>query len=196
MELYFNLLPDWTPPVKIIARFALDFAMIILLVKFIYFGYKKDKEFSFTFILFNIIIFFVCYIMLDTKISMGFAFGLFAIFGILRYRTNTIPIKEMTYLFTSIAFALINAIGPWHWSTIMINIFLLGSVFIMEKMWFGDREQYINFVYERIALLQTGNHTEAIADITKRSGLNVTRLEVKSYNFLNDSAELRVFYKP
>jgi len=196
MELYFNLLPDWSPPIKIIARFLLDFIMIILLVKFIYFGYKKDKEFSFTFILFNIIIFFVCYIMLDTDISLGFGFGLFAIFGILRYRTNTIPIKEMTYLFTSIAFALINAIGPWHWSTLMINVFLLLSVYTMEKMWFGDREQYINFMYEKIALLQNENQTEAINDIAKRSGLNVTRLEVKAYNFLNDSAEIRVYYKP
>jgi len=181
---------------QILVRFVLDLLAITFLVRLIYFNIKKDQEFSFTMIIFNLVVFFVCYVMQKSNISMGFAFGLFAIFGILRYRTDTIPIKEMTYLFTAIALALIAAIGPLGYETLMMTVIIIASVFIMEKMWFGNNEQYKIVMYEKINLIQEGKSDEVLQDLRNRSQLNVTRFEIKSMNFLNDSAALKVFYIP
>lgn len=179
----------------ITARFLMDLIVITALVRGIYFHYKKDKEYAFTFFLFNVLIFFVCYLMLATNISIGFAFGLFAIFGILRYRTSTIPIKEMTYLFTSITIALINAIGAFDWIIVFMNIVILIFVFSMEKIWFTDKERYTSIEYEKIDLLQ-GPREEVLSDLKRRTGMNITRFEVRSFNFLNDSATIRIYFTP
>lgn len=175
-------------------RFLIDLVVITILVRFIYFGQRKDKEYVFTFFLFNVLIFFVCYMMLKVNISMGFAFGLFAIFGILRYRTNTIPIKEMTYLFTAITLALINAISPIDWTMAFMNLSIIGFVYTMERLWFANKEQYKNVTYDRIDLIESDQREELIADLKSRTGLNVARYEIKSMNFLNDSAVLKIYY--
>ena len=175
-------------------RFLIDLIVITILVRFIYFGQRKDKEYVFTFFLFNVLIFFVCYMMLKVNISMGFAFGLFAIFGILRYRTNTIPIKEMTYLFTAITLALINAISPIDWTMAFMNLSIIAFVYTMERLWFANKEQYKNVTYDRIELIENGQKDELIADLTSRTGLNVARYEIKSMNFLNDSAVLKIYF--
>jgi len=125
---------------------------------------------------------------------MGFAFGLFAIFGILRYRTNTIPIKEMTYLFTAITLALINAISPIDWTMAFMNLSIIAFVYTMERLWFANKEQYKNVTYDRIELIENGQKDELIADLTSRTGLNVARYEIKSMNFLNDSAVLKIYF--
>jgi hypothetical protein len=175
-------------------RFLIDLIVITILVRFIYFGQKRDKEYVFTFFLFNVLIFFVCYMMLKVNISMGFAFGLFAIFGILRYRTNTIPIKEMTYLFTAITLALINAISPIDWTMAFMNLSILTFVYTMERLWFANKEQYKNVTYDRIDLIENGQNDVLIADLNSRTGLKVARYEIKSMNFLNDSAVLKIYF--
>ena len=177
-------------------RFLIDLLVITILVRYIYFGQKKDKEYVFTFFLFNVLIFFVCYMMLKVNISMGFAFGLFAIFGILRYRTNTIPIKEMTYLFTAITLALINAISPIDWTMAFMNLSILTFVYIMEQLWFANKEQFKTITYDRIEMIENEQYEEMIEDLKKRTGLNVTRYEIKSMNLLNDSAVLKMYYTP
>lgn len=187
---------DSTDLTEIAIRFAMNLFVISILVRGIYFSFKKDQEFSFTFFLFNIIIFFVCFVMQRSEISMGFAFGLFAIFGILRYRTDTIPIKEMTYLFTAIALALINAIGPFGVETLFMNLVILLCVYFMEKLWFTNNEQYKIMQFEKINLIAEGKHEEILKDLKNRSQLNVTRFEIKSMNFLNDSADLKVYFIP
>jgi len=180
--------------VQVGLRFLIDLIVITVLVRFIYFGQKRDKEYVFTFFLFNVLIFFVCYMMLKVNISMGFAFGLFAIFGILRYRTNTIPIKEMTYLFTAITLALINAISPIDWSMAFMNLSILVFVYIMERLWFANKEQYKNVTYDRIDLIESDRTDEMIEDLRNRTGLNVARFEIKSMNFINDSAVLKIYF--
>lgn len=180
--------------VQVGLRFLIDLIVITVLVRFIYFGQKRDKEYVFTFFLFNVLIFFVCYMMLKVNISMGFAFGLFAIFGILRYRTNTIPIKEMTYLFTAITLALINAMSPIDWSMAFMNLSILVFVYIMERLWFANKEQYKNVTYDRIDLIESDRTDEMIEDLRNRTGLNVARFEIKSMNFINDSAVLKIYF--
>lgn len=177
-------------------KFAIDLVVITILVRVIYYSFKKDQEFAFSFFLLNIIIFFICFVMQTAEISMGVAFGLFAIFGILRYRTITIPIKEMSYLFTAIAVALITAIGKNLTEVALMNGLILMAVFIMEKLWFVENEQYKSIQYEKIDLIQQDKVEEILADLQNRTRLNVTRFEIKSMNFLNDTAQLKVYYKP
>jgi len=190
---------DLTGFSDLMIRFIFNLIIITVLVRGIYFGYKKDKEYAFTFFLFNILIFFVCYIFSNADLSMGFAFGLFAIFGFIRYRTNTIPIKEMTYLFTSITIALMNALRIEDMSllaVLLVNAIILATVFIMEKLWFAQRTQYQNIIYEKIELIQEGNNALVLEDLRKRTNLNITDFQIRSVNFLNDSVEMRVYFIP
>lgn len=177
-------------------RFLTDLIVITILVRYIYLEQKNDKHYGFTFLLFNVLIFFVCFLMLRVDISIGFAFGLFAIFGILRYRTNTIPIKEMTYLFTAITLSLINAISPIDWSMAFMNVTILLFIFLMEKLWFSDKEQSKNITYEKIDLIEAGANEQIINDLQQRTGLNVTKFEIRSMNLVNDSAVLKVYFIP
>jgi uncharacterized membrane protein len=177
-------------------KFLIDIVVISILVRGIYYTFKKDQEFAFAFLTLNVIIFFICYVMQTAEISMGVAFGLFAIFGILRYRTTTIPIKDMSYLFTSIAIALITAIGKDLTEIIVMNALILLAVVIMEKLWFQQNEQYKSIQYEKINLIQENNLEEILSDLRKRTQLDVTRFEIKSMNFLNDTAQLKVYFKP
>jgi len=128
--------------------------------------------------------------------AMAFGLGLFAIFGILRYRTDTIPIKEMTYLFTAIALALINAVAPFSGEVLFMNVAIVLFIYIMERLWFSKKEQYKLMVYEKIDLIRDGKNDEVLKDLKYRSQLNITRYDIKSMNFLNDSAEIKVYYIP
>lgn len=190
-----SLLNIQSPVLEVALRFVVNLLIISILVRGIYFTYKRDEEFSFTFYLFNVLIFFVCYLMQEIEISLGFGFGLFAIFGVLRYRTITIPIKEMTYLFTAITIALINAIAPLNWMAVFMNLTIVIFVFVMEKTWFSKKELTTSIQYERIELLQESNEA-VMEDIKQRTQLNVTRIQVKDYNFINDSATIKVYYLP
>jgi len=181
--------------IEIVTRFLINIFGITILVRGLYFPFNGDKEYAFTFFLFNVLIFFICFLMLSTEISMGFGFGLFAIFGILRYRTITVPIKEMTFLFTAITIALINAIGPLGLTLIFMNITVLLFVYLMEKIWFSNKEQSTNIEYEKIDLLQE-NELAVLRDLQLRTGLNVNRYKIKSYNFLNDSASIKIYFTP
>ncbi len=185
---------DMATLADVLIRFAIDLLAVIILIKFIYFNNKREREFVFTFFLFNIIIFFVSYLMMSADISMGFAFGLFAIFGILRYRTDAIPIKEMTYLLATIAMALVNTIGDINIIVVFVNVSILVSTWLMERLWFGDNSESKIIMYENIALTHEDKREELINDIKKRTGLDIQRVNIKSLNYLNDSAEIKVYY--
>jgi len=183
------------PLLEIAFRFAINVLIITILVRGIYFYVRREEEYAFTFYLFNVLIFFVCYLMQSVEISLGFGFGLFAIFGILRYRTDTIPIKEMTYLFTAITVAVINAIANLDYVMIFMDLSILVFVYVMEKTWFSKKELSTSIQYEKLDLL--GKDKELVlADLRERTNLNVTRFKVKSYNFINDSASLKIYYLP
>lgn len=175
-------------------RMLINLSAAIILIRYIYFNSIKEREFVFTFFLFNIIIFFVSYVMLSADISMGFAFGLFAIFGILRYRTDAIPIKEMTYLLAVIAIALINTLVPIDAISILCNISILFATWTMEKLWFGQNEASKNILFEDISLTHLDNEEELINVLKARTGLDIIRLRIKSLNYLNDSADIKIYY--
>lgn len=180
-------------------RFGINLVAVTLLVRFIYLRIKKKREFAFAFYLSNVLIFFLCYLMSGAQISMGFAFGLFAIFGILRYRTTTLPIKEMTYLFASIALALINGLSNDEMTLLellFINISIIVVVYVLETIWTEETEFTKRVYYERIDLLEAANDKAVLEDLRNRTGLNVTSFTVKKINFVEKKAELRVVYQP
>ncbi len=186
---------DSTQLYDLSVRLGIDLVTIIGLVHFIYFKHKKEREFAFTFFLFNVIIFFVSFLMKSAEMSMGFAFGLFAIFGILRYRTDTMPIKEMTYLLAAIAIALVNTLVDLNLIALIINFFLLISTWWMERLWFGDQQESKTIMYENIELTHLDRYEELLEDLQGRTGLNIDRIRIKSLNYLNDSAQIKIYYR-
>lgn len=181
-------------------RFVLNLGVVLILVRWIYWRVRQEREFAFSFTLTNILIFLLCYMMHGTEISMGFAFGLFAVFGILRYRTTTLPVKEMTYLFASISVALLNGISTDTFSLLELvftNALILIVVYLLEILWKeeGATESSKKVEYERIDLIEKGDDQIIVEDLKTRTGLDVTRFEVKNMNLLTKSAMLKVFYE-
>lgn len=182
----------------LIIRFALNFAFAFLIIKGIYYRVNKRSEYLFTFIIFNILIFFVTSLLSSVKIKTGFAFGLFAVFSILRYRTEQIEIREMTFLFISIILAVINSLITSKIGIAEIlfaNIIIVAATYILEILWLENYTSSIPIKYENIELIQKGREKELIKDLSERTGLNVQSYEIKNVSFVNDTASLMVVYK-
>ena len=131
------------------------------------------------------------------KLELGFALGLFAIFGIIRYRTDPIPIKEMTYLFLVIGISVINALSNKkisHAELLFANFLIIFITYGMEKVWLLRHQSRKNITYEKIELIMPERREELIADLKKRTGINVIRVEIRRIDFLRDTANLRIFY--
>jgi Ca2+/Na+ antiporter len=131
------------------------------------------------------------------KLKIGFAFGLFAVFSIIRYRTEQIPIREMTYLFTVIILAVLNALsnGSLSYAELLLaNTAVLVTVFLLEKNFLYNKELVQRITYEKIELIKPENYSRLIADLKERTGLDVIRVEIDTINFLNDTAKLKMLY--
>lgn len=182
---------------ELIIRFGIDFLIAFILIRVIYYPIHKRKDYLFTYFLFNILIFFICILLSSVKLKLGFAFGLFAIFGILRYRTEQLPIKEMTYLFMIIAIAIINSLTNKKISfaeLMFTNIAIVTATYLLEKVWLIKHESRKTITYERIELIKPENHEKLIKDVKDRTGLNIHRVQIGKVDFLRDTAQLVVFY--
>ncbi len=197
METLFGIkLLDGVNTLDFAFRFLINLGVIYIIVRQIYFRIHPSRDYLFTMFMFNLIIFFVCYLLNSVKLSLGFAFGIFAIFSILRYRTETVPIKEMTYMFISISIAIINAISSHAVGLIQVlftNIIIIGFTFVLEKSWVKN-ELKRNILYEKIDLIKPENHDELMADLRERTGLNIHRFEIGKIDFLKDIVNIKVFY--
>ena len=181
----------------IILRFGINILAIFILVRLIYYSTHKNKDFLFTFFLFNILIFIICLLLGATKIKIGFAFGLFAIFSIIRYRTVTVPIKEMGYFFTSVALGLVNALAATDGNFFVIigcNLTILLLTLFLDKYLGLKHENVKEIVYERIDLIQPENRSNMLEDLQKRTGLPIHRVEIRNVNFLRDTANIFAYY--
>jgi hypothetical protein len=187
---------------KISFRIVIDLVSVFILVRYIYFPIYRHREYFFMFVIFNLIIFLVSFLLNKIELSMGAAFGLFAVFSMLRYRTENISIKDMTYLFLAIAIGLVSAVTKIKGAPdlheylflIGINAMILIVTYLLESRIFVKKETIKTIVYENIALIQSNKQEELLSDIRLRTGLNVHRVSVQKINFLKDSAELKVFY--
>ena len=179
------------------ARFGLNLAVVVVIVRLIYYPQRRDKDYVFTFFAFNTIIFFVMGLLNNTELSIGVGFGLFAIFSVLRYRTHTIPIREMTYLFVLIALPVINSImlEKEHYEEFaLINLAIAGGLFVLEQEWGFHYEVRKVVTYERIDNIRPDNWPVLMADLKKRTGLPIERIEIGKINFLRDTADITIYY--
>lgn len=182
----------------LVIRFALNLAVILALVRWLYYSKTRRKDYLFTYILISSLVFLLCYLLESVSLQIGFALGLFAIFGIIRYRTNAIPIKEMTYLFLIIGVSVINALTSTKSSLadlLFSNIAILIITFSLEKVWLLKHESSKLIVYEKINLIKSGNQDALIKDLQERTGISkINRVEVGKINFLRDICELTIYY--
>jgi hypothetical protein len=183
--------------IELIIRFSFNLLVTGTIVRFLYYPATKRKDYLFTYILISAIIFLLCFLLGNVKLQMGFALGLFAVFGIIRYRTNPMPIKEMTYLFVIIGLTAINALTNKKVSyseLLFTNIMIICIIFCLEKVWFLKHESCKLITYEKIELIKPEKRNELLADLKDRTGLNINRIEIGKINFLRDTAQLSVYY--
>tara|TARA_Y100000389_G_scaffold169708_1_gene176164 strand:+ start:53 stop:655 length:603 start_codon:yes stop_codon:yes gene_type:complete len=197
MELYgidFFDLEDFS---KLLFKFGINFVFLIIIVRLIYYRVKDDKDYVFTYIMFNILTFFICFLLRKVPMEMGFALGLFAVFGILRYRTEAIPIRQMTYLFIVIGISMINALSNKSVSifeVLFTNSLITLITYLIDRLWFQTIEERKNIVYEKIELIKPENKQELIKDLKERTGLPIHEVKVDKIDFLRDTAAITIYY--
>ena len=180
---------------KFFVRLLIDIVSVSILVRFIYFPIYKKKDFFFTFFLFNIIIFMITYLLNKVDMSTGAAFGLFAVFSLLRYRTENISAKDMTYLFTVIAMGLISAVNKGtYFETCLINVIIATAAFLLDGNTLVKNEKSQIVIYEKIDLIHPQKETELITDLKTRTGLDIHKVSINTIDFLKDTALLTVYY--
>ncbi len=181
----------------LVLRFSVNFLVTFIIVRLIYYPLHKNKDYLLTYFIFNSIIFLILYVMNNVKMEFGVSFGLFAVFSILRYRTEDIPIKEMVYLFIIIAVALVNAMSTKKVSVAEIafaNNMILVMIYTLENIWLMRHESTRTIVYEKIDLIKPENYSLLLQDLRERTGLNVHRAEIKNTDFQTDTARITIFY--
>ena len=184
---------------NLIIRFGFNILVIFVIVKLIYQrNHPNNLDFVFTYFMFNALIFFVAFSLASIKIDMGFAFGMFAVFAILRYRTDPIPIKEMTYLFIAIAVGFINALGETTISIhviLFINITLVVLTYLLEMYWQHNALILRTVEYEIIENIKPGNHEKLLLDLQDRVGMPILKFEIERINFLRDTVRISIYCK-
>lgn len=178
-------------------RFFLNFIVVFVIVRFLYYRVQKRKDYLFTYILISTVIFLLCFLLENVKLELGFALGLFAIFGIIRYRTLQIPIKEMTYLFLVIGISVINALANKKVSyaeLLFTNLVLIALTYALESLMSLRHESVKAVNYEKIELIKPAKRAELILDLEERTGIKINRVEIGKIDFLRDTARINIYY--
>lgn len=179
-------------------RFVVNLLVASFIILKVYQPSKKEEAYTFTYLIFSPIVLAIVALFSQTELGLGFAFGLFAIFSILRYRTTTIPVKEMTYMFAIIAIAVINAIwdvnkGIFPW--LLINAFLAGGIWVIERYFYKPGVDTQIIMYEKIENIHPDRHEVLKKDLFDRAGVEVIKFDILECDYLRDSVTLRVYYK-
>lgn len=194
----FDLQPfDTATFVPMLMRFAFSTLSVGLLVRCLYYPKSRRRDYYFTFMLISVSVFLLIYLLGGVKIRVGFALGLFAIFGIIRYRTESMPVREMTYLFVIIAMSVINALanGLSFIDIITVNALFLLTAWAFEKVRMKDAMTEKLVQYDRIGLIKPERREELIADLKERTGLDIQRVDVGGIDFLRDMAVVKIYYQ-
>jgi hypothetical protein len=177
-------------------RLLVNLLSMIILVRFIYYPVYKKRDYFFTFFMFNVTIFVITFL-LNTKssFSTGAAFGLFAVFSLLRYRTEDISARDMTYLFTVIALGLISSVNKGNvLEIVIVNSTIILAAFLLDGNVLMKTEFVKTVQYENIELIKPDNHTALIEDLKKRTGLNIHKVSIGRVDFLRDTAVVKIYY--
>ncbi|HIK67201.1 MAG TPA: DUF4956 domain-containing protein [Flavobacteriales bacterium] len=177
--------------------FSANLISSLVVVRMIYHLASKRRDYVFTFMLVSTSVFFLCTLLNGVDIEMGFALGLFAIFSIIRYRTDAIPIREMSYLFIVITLSVINALAPQatDWGIIAVaNIGIWGLAFVLERLWFVKHLTTKIVIYDRVDLIHAGRRDELKQDLEERTGVDIHSIEIGKLDLLRDAAVIRVHF--
>lgn len=178
-------------------RFAFNMAATFIIVVLLYARISKRKEFYFSYFAISVAVFLLVFLLESVKIELGFALGLFAIFGIIRYRTDTIPPKEMTYLFIIIAVSVINGLSKNYFGYLeltFVNLLLIGAIWALEKILMMRQENSVVIIYENIENLHKSKEKELLLDLEKRTGVKIKRYQIDKMDFLRDTAWITVYF--
>lgn len=182
---------------KLAFRLVVNLVFMTIIIRYLYYPITKRKDYLFTYYLIGIITFFLCFGLKKLEIDTGMGLGLFAIFGIIRYRTDAIEIKEMTYLFLIIGISVTNALASSKISILemgLINFSVVGITYGLEYLWLLKHETRKTIIYERIDLIRPEHYEEMKADLEERIGLAINRFDIGKIDFLNDTAQVRIYY--
>ncbi len=182
---------------ELLLRFVLHLSVVLIMVRLLYYPVARRKDYLFSFILISSLVFLLCFLLESVELQLGFAFGLFAIFGILRYRTLAIPIKEMTYLFVLIGISVINALANdrTSWAELIFtNLALLFLVYGLERYWLVKHESSKQIVYEKLDLIQPQRRVELIKDLEERTGLKINHVDIGRIDYLRGIARIILYY--
>jgi hypothetical protein len=178
--------------------FLLNFFVALLIIRGIYYPVRHSKEYVFTFLTLNTGVFLISSLLGGVDLSVGFGFSLFALFSVLRYRTDPIPVREMTYLFVLMALPVLDAVllsqGDYL-ALLIANGMTVLVLYVGEKEWGCRYDQKKSVTYEKIDLVKPENYDRLLADLRERTGLPVTHCEVGRIDFLRDVAELKIYYR-
>jgi hypothetical protein len=183
-------------------RLLIDLVSTYVLMQFVYFRFYKNKDLLFTYFVFNIVIFTISFLLNRVEISMGAAFGLFAVFSMLRYKTEEISIKDMTYLFLTIAIGIVSAVtrlkGVEDLYEYLFLIAIISAMILvalaLESNWFMKQELFKTIYYEKIELIHPGKYNEFLEDLRSRTGIDIHRAEVQKIDFLRDTAQVKIYF--
>ena len=182
-------------PIKFFLRMAINFIAVLILFRFVYYRIYKNRENVFTFFIFNTIIFLITYLLNRVEMSMGAAFGLFAVFSMLRYRTENISTKDMSYMFLAISLGLINAISKGGWDEfVLINSVIILITYVLESSLLLKKDCTKTIVYDSIELIKPECRSQLIADLELRLGRKIHSISLGDMDFLRDSVIIKVSY--
>ena len=182
---------------ELLIRLLLNTFLIFTVVHFMYAKNSRRKDFYFSYLAIGVIVFLLSFLLNNVKLELGFALGLFAIFGIIRYRTDTIPIKEMTYLFVVIGISVINALSNKKVSyseLVVTNAAIIAGLWFLEKRLMLKQEQSIKLIYEKIENIHIDNDEILLTDLKERTGIDIKRYQINKIDFLRDIAEITLYF--
>jgi hypothetical protein len=183
---------------ELLIRFIFNLLVVGIIVRGLYYTITRKKNYLFSFMLIGVVVFLVCYLLESLGLGVGFALGLFAIFGIIRYRTNPIPIKEMTYVFIVIGVSVVNGLSTkdvTYLELVFTNIIIILIVYVLERVWLMKNEVKKVIDYEKIELIHPDRREELVEDLKQRTGLPINRIEIGRINFLRDTVRLLIYYQ-
>jgi hypothetical protein len=190
-------LMDWEDFWDLVLRSIFNLLVVLYLVRYMYYKTTPRKDYLFTYILISQVIFFILFLLENVKLELGFALGLFAIFGIIRYRTRQIPIREMTYLFLVIGITVINALANRKVSyaeLLLTNGAVLILTYLLEKVFLLKHETKREIIYENVEMIKPENRIALKQDLQKRTGLKINRVEIGRVDYLRDSVRLFIYF--
>jgi len=180
---------------KFAIRLGIDLLTTLIVIRGIYYRHYRRTDLFLTFFAFNVTIFLITYLLNKVEMTMGAAFGLFAVFSMLRYRTENISAKDMTYIFIVIALGLVMAISKGGWDELgLIGLIVVVLMALLESDWLIRREQTQEVLYDRIELIQPNRRAELLADLKERTGLDIIRIEIGHIDLLKDAARITLFH--